>query len=485
MKNLLNVIKKRFYIIAILPFVIFLIFKYNIFSMNFDESGQYWMSLGQNHFSAFNTPEKGLSDVIKNNISHNLDPGGFTVLLHFWLKVSHHYLWVMLLPMLFFIGFVIYSIKLMQLFIVEKKYYSFLFIPVLFLANYSTFYSVYLRAYTMEYFGIILSIYLLFKIDKPKNFYLYSGIVCSLFLWSRYGFGIHILALFICSLFKFIYIEKNKIKNILIYSTFFILPILFSCVFIYYITLYYQYTKPTNFSTYAINISDGDFIKLLNQIINQVKSYINFPLISLILLIVFFFVYTKKISNLDNYNLKSNNILILVVYIILYHIISIVLSYLGLYPYSINSINCRQYLYFNLICIFFFMVLILNYFNSYAGFIFIFIVFIGCVFAYKEKNVEKLNYYDLLVKYNSKAIIYVSKTNFATIRYIKEERILNLKFKEIKILDNLKNIERGSYIFINMIDLLYAKDKFDNTFEKLENVRDKFNGWETEVYIKK
>jgi hypothetical protein len=77
--------------IALPLFVIILIsiFSFgNINNSNFwlDESGQIWISLGLNHFSPPFSEPGGFKDVFVNNIKYNMDPGGFTYLLYFWLK---------------------------------------------------------------------------------------------------------------------------------------------------------------------------------------------------------------------------------------------------------------------------------------------------------------------------------------------------------------------------------------------------------------
>jgi len=69
----------------------------------FDEAGQIYMSLGLNHFSPPNSPLGSIGDVILNNNKYNLDPGGFSVILFVWLKASTNYIWVRILPYLFFI----------------------------------------------------------------------------------------------------------------------------------------------------------------------------------------------------------------------------------------------------------------------------------------------------------------------------------------------------------------------------------------------
>ena len=68
----------------------------------FDESGQFWISKGLNHYSEVYAASGGLSDVIENNRHYNLDPGGFSVLLYFWLLINDSSTFFLrLLPYLF------------------------------------------------------------------------------------------------------------------------------------------------------------------------------------------------------------------------------------------------------------------------------------------------------------------------------------------------------------------------------------------------
>jgi len=53
----------------------------------FDEAGQFWLAMGQNHFSPAGTPDGSLYDVWNNSKAFIADPGGFTLLLR--LLVNH------------------------------------------------------------------------------------------------------------------------------------------------------------------------------------------------------------------------------------------------------------------------------------------------------------------------------------------------------------------------------------------------------------
>ena len=100
-------------ILILLFFLIFItiIFAWgNITNPNFwyDESGQFWIAKGLNHFSPKFSQNGDLYDVLLNNANFNLDPGGFSLILHYWTKISNSPLFLRLLPYCFFlISFVI------------------------------------------------------------------------------------------------------------------------------------------------------------------------------------------------------------------------------------------------------------------------------------------------------------------------------------------------------------------------------------------
>ena len=93
-------------LIAILYLICFITICTNLDSpyLWYDEAGQFFISKGLNHDS--NPLEKGgdFSSVLTNNALYNMDPGGFSILLHFWAKISNYHIWLRLLPFIFFIG---------------------------------------------------------------------------------------------------------------------------------------------------------------------------------------------------------------------------------------------------------------------------------------------------------------------------------------------------------------------------------------------
>ena len=48
----------------------------------YDEGVQFWMSRGADAYGPAGTPGGGVGEVMRQNARGNLDPGGFTLLLH-------------------------------------------------------------------------------------------------------------------------------------------------------------------------------------------------------------------------------------------------------------------------------------------------------------------------------------------------------------------------------------------------------------------
>lgn len=466
-KKINYLVDKYLIYLSILPLFFYIIIRFPIISMNVDESGQYWMSQGQWHGTAMNTPSGKFSDVIYENIHHNLDPGGFTFLLYLWLKISHNYFWVKLLPLLFYLGFIYFTLKFIKFFIInDKKYLALMFIPlILLLSKVFIIHGVLLRPYSMEYFAIAFCLYMLFKNEYSKKYFFYSGFFCAIFLWSRYGYSIHIIAFFITSLFNF----KNHLdfKSFIKNSLLFTIPIIISLLLIFILTLKYQYIKPSTIFCYEKYIIDGNIIRAFRLIFDHIFTIINIPIYLFIL-----YIYLKrKTLILKNDNLNYGKIKLFVIYIIIYHIVNFVISFLGLYPYSPHSYNSKQYEYFSIIFSLLLLMIGFNYLFS-LRFLFVFtLIILSSIMVYNKRFLNVVNTKDIFIRYNSKNNIYILIMDFPFIRYLIEEKIIISKYNKVALLDteNLNKIEKGSIVFYNIDwDKFVNKTYFDYTFMKIE-----------------
>lgn len=468
-KSINHFVEKYLIYFSLLPLVFYLFIRFPVVSMNIDEAGQYWMAQGQWHGTSMNTPPGTFSDVISENIYHNLDPGGFTFLLYLWLKISHNFLWIKLLPLLFYFGFIYFTIKIIKCFINNDKNFAFLFIPlILILSRVFYIHGVLLRAYSVEYFAIAFCFYLLFKKENLQKYFFYSGIFCAIFLWSRYGFGIHILAFFITSLLK--YKNDLNIRSLLKNTLLFSIPVIVSMVLIYLITLKYQFIKPSTMFCYEKYIINGNFKKAVSLVYDQIFTIINIPIYLFILYILF----KRKIKNriLLYDNINYDKIKLFIIYIMIYHIINFGISCLGLYPYSPHSYNSKQYEYFSIIFSFLLLWIGLKYILSLRFLLVFALIIISSFVVYKKRFLNVLNTKDMVSKYNSNNNLYISIMDFPFIRYLFEEKILISKYKKVSMLDTekLNKVEKGSIVFYNIDwDKFVKKTFFDETFIKIDS----------------
>jgi hypothetical protein len=163
----------------------------------YDESMQFWMSLGLDGFGAPQTPPGGFIGVIRNNAIANLDPGGFTIIMWLWLKIATGVIWQRTLPFIFFLfgvacfGWLGWTRRRSIPFAVFSS-----LIPACdpLILDYAT----EVRAYSMEFAGVALGCVLLDKLSFHRETLsaLFTGIVFALFLGSRYSFGLFAAAAF-------------------------------------------------------------------------------------------------------------------------------------------------------------------------------------------------------------------------------------------------------------------------------------------------
>ena len=302
----------------------------------FDEAGQFWISQGLNHYSAPLQNPAGIASIIENNAIHNLDPGGFSILLRLWSQISNAYPWLRLLPLLFLIGTISLFIYLSYKW--TGSFSSALlvgFIPLLF--SNVVFMGSEVRAYSMEYFGVILGVAAIYSIQKKLsygNLFLW-GVVLSFFLTSRYSI---IITTFSCSLYIIYLIVRsrlsnwNKFKSIFIYA----LPILITLTCIYLFTLRIQNPEIIQlfYLPYLI-----DYWKLLIYPSNHLIYMISI----LSLFVILIYALKSKKSTLQKY-------LPVLFVAVSSNIIFILISFLGKYPWVPLDKRGLPYFILTLLC---------------------------------------------------------------------------------------------------------------------------------------
>lgn len=162
-----------------------------------DESGQFFMSLGLNHFSAIGDPIGSLFQAVRSSYEFNLDPPGFTLLLRAWIgKFGADPATLRALPFLAYV----FCFGMSE--IIAKRIFKLpsmvgLFIALICLSTYIPLqYSSELRAYSLEMLGVLCTFTLALIFSLKSNWRAAVALsVCLVFftLFTRYSF---ILAVF-------------------------------------------------------------------------------------------------------------------------------------------------------------------------------------------------------------------------------------------------------------------------------------------------
>lgn len=231
-KNL-NIILSLFVIINIL------IFSFgNINNPNFwlDEAGQIWMSLGLNHFSPPFSEPGILENVYLNNNNYNMDPGGFTYLLHFWMSFGESPEFIRLLPFLFSLGTITLSLYLIMTNFFKSRLA--ILLPLVFFGSPLFIqYSFELRAYSFEMLVALSALTLAIQSKKILESPALSFVVG---LWMAFGLSSRYSSIFPIALaiafVSFDVFRSNQKKKYL--SLFFIIvPVLLSAILIFIFVL--------------------------------------------------------------------------------------------------------------------------------------------------------------------------------------------------------------------------------------------------------
>lgn len=303
----------------------------------FDESVQFWISKGLNPDSEPLSKPGDFLDVIENNKYYNMDPGGFSILLHFWSKISNTIIWLRLLSFLFFTGIVLSIIYLTNLWLKNLSIALLAgFTPILFPMILNMGFEV--RAFTMEALGTVLCVISLEHLKKKINYrnLLFWGLIFSIAITSRYS---SIIVVFVTSCFVLSLILNKKINVFakLISLGIYGLPILISLSFIYFISFRNQNpdASPVIYIQYL-----KDYPKLLFK--PQALLYIG----SISFLVVVY-LFKKRYEVIKKYE----SLLLLAISV---NLIFILLSFAGKYPWipplSFRSNRCISMILLVLLC---------------------------------------------------------------------------------------------------------------------------------------
>ncbi|MBF9022607.1 hypothetical protein FZCC0069_05500 [Rhodobacterales bacterium FZCC0069] len=214
--------------------LIFLFCLGNIGNPNFwlDEAGQIWISLGLNHFSPPFSDPANLQNVYLNNNNYNMDPGGFTYLLHFWLYLGTSPIFLRILPFLFSLGVITLSYYLLKTSFVKGQHVI-LLPPVFFGSQVFMQYSFELRAYSFEMLVALSALALAIQSKKILG----SSKSSLIFgLWLAFGLSSRYSAVFPVSVaIAFVAFDAIRInhRRAFINALFLIVPVLCSAALIF------------------------------------------------------------------------------------------------------------------------------------------------------------------------------------------------------------------------------------------------------------
>jgi len=221
-----------YFFIVLISISIFIFGNLNNRNFWFDESGQIWMSLGLNHFTSPFSEPGNLKDVYLNNNNYNLDPGGFSYLLHFWMSLGDSPVFLRILPLLFSLGVLALSWCLLKTNFTRSRL-AILF-PLVYLGSpLFVHYSFELRAYSFE---MLVALSALTLAIQSKKILESSASSFAVGLWFAFGLSSRYSSIFPVALaiafVAFDTIRSNQKKTYLNLSLI-VAPIFLSAVLIF------------------------------------------------------------------------------------------------------------------------------------------------------------------------------------------------------------------------------------------------------------
>jgi hypothetical protein len=300
----------------------------------YDEAGQFFIAKGLNHDSDPLAKTQGITEVVYNNSRYNLDPGGFSIILHFWSSISNSHIWLRLLPFLFFIGTIFAYIYLSNKWLKNINMAILMgFIPILIPMVLKMGFEI--RAYSMETLGTLLGIIAIEKFKNQlnnKHLIIWASIL-AVFITSRYS---EIIIVFCVSLYivYLIFTSKKtmmqKFTSLVVYSA----PLLLSLLYIYLVPL-------ANQNSDLKAISYLKYISKDRYILTYTSNLIYFGIIAALgLLFLFSFKYEI---------LKKYRALLFVTVSV--NFMFFVLSYLGKHPWEPYSNRCISMFLLVILCL--------------------------------------------------------------------------------------------------------------------------------------
>ncbi|MCD7850867.1 MAG: hypothetical protein LUH63_14710 [Parabacteroides sp.] len=448
-------------LIYILVGLIFILFLRNLDNPNlwFDESGQFWMSMGLNHYSSPYSKAGGLLDIIYNNSKYNMDPGGYTLLLRPWLEISTNTIWLRGFSFLFFLFTLAIFIYYCRRWTGDLLF-AVIISLLLFASPYVIQNSFELRPYSWSFFSIICCFFIVEKLKSETRlgYFGVAGLLLGILMWGRYNCIVQVFGS-ILVLFILLYNQDRKFysvcKKIIIMS----LPVLISLIAILIIT----------FANQRIGSTTAEYVKWITIRYN-LSYFASFPfwgsVFPLIIYLVFYIIVKKQYSNNITPSLD-----VLFYFTIVENILFVILSILGFYPYSFRhrwNVDLHVLSLLNLCSV---VCVIYNYISynkrigersnllNYIGVSFCLIVLLLQLFStqlksFKYQEGEKTSFMLQLLSNKNVNSITISQGYYPNVRYLYEYGSLQDNESKSKLYPN-------NILFINTLEIDLSDVKTD------------------------
>lgn len=381
----------------LLPIVltIYILFRISLNLINeslwYDEAIQFWISFGCNPDQI--KMNNGLEEVIYLNQKFNHDPGGFSLFLHFWLKISQDLKWIRILPLLFFLASVVTIFFIIKT-LFKDKLLSFICALIPFLFDTLLYFSTEIRAYSMECLCSSAAVLAICHVHQQKclSKILLSSIILCILMTSRYS------AMITCAL-SILVITTSWLRPVrpssLLRVSAMILPFILLAVIIYIFSLSLQ--NPSIKTPSYVDL--GFKIDVLNVMILLI------PPCSLFLF----------------HRSDDRRIFAVVLYVTLLNFTFLILALLEIHPLDIESKYCIGVLWANLVFYILLFAKVLNIVSHRSRFT-IALCTIGCGILLQHKSLSmrfEQNFFDPqeLCKLSGKKI-YVDRSLSPTLKYL-------------------------------------------------------------------
>jgi len=197
--------------------VIFALHHLNDPNIWFDESGQYWLSRGLSHDSAFDEGGQSIFQGIWNGMTgFNLDPPGFTFNLGMWVLVfGSTSIAIRSLPFLMLVGSFAFAYLIGRKQIGLTHTLSVALPAVMLTTSIPLFYSTEIRAYSSELFAVLLLAYTLpylLRSPRSRTALPYLCVLAFGMLATRYFFAVGFISTAVVYAFTVIFQRSAKVR---------------------------------------------------------------------------------------------------------------------------------------------------------------------------------------------------------------------------------------------------------------------------------